>query len=180
MKWAVLEKLSPRVWPATVLISIFILCITAYNLYLTRSADRPLLVTTGATLFLNPDAKPPEMVRFTWGNMGRRTALRGSATLFTISEDRRQHEKLGRGEITTGGPTGSSTLTPTFGYGSAEMTVDMHKFLKFFLVCIEYHDDRNTLYDDQKFTFELPDKLGGMNKLEETLSSKNAICTAQP
>jgi hypothetical protein len=102
--------------------------------------------------------------------------------LFTVSEDWNRREKIGQAEITlagSDGPNSSSTLSPAFGVGSAQMAVDMSKFLKFFLVCVQYYDETDTPYADQKFAFQLPDQLGNVNRLDE-IASKNARCTPSP
>jgi hypothetical protein len=161
-------------WSIGWLLSLIVIGFAVYNLYLTIKADRPNLVTTDARIYINPLVIPPtELVTITWGNMGRRSALRGTATLFTVSEDGNRHEKFGVSEITSG--TNSTTMTPTFGYGYAQMPLDIHKFLGLFLVCIKYHEERNYSYR-QTFLFRkgapFPDHV--LTRLDELPSTPTA------
>jgi hypothetical protein len=139
MEWKGLEKWSPRIWPFTVGVGLVILIAALYNLYLTIKASRPELVSTDAKLYVNPAGNPPEWVSITWGNIGKKPAFRGTAILFTVSDDGNRHEKFGEREITTA--TNSTTLIPTFGYGSANIGVNMQKFLGVFLACVKYIDE---------------------------------------
>lgn len=161
-------------------LSLIVIGIAVYNLCLTKQADRPELVTTDARLYINHSGNPPpELVAITWGNMGKRSALRGTATLFTISEDGLRHEKFGYSEITSGANSSSTTLTPTFGFGYAQISIDMHKFLGLFLVCVKYHDETNHSYK-QKFIFRqgTPFSDHVLTRLDELPSSKypHATC----
>lgn len=139
-----------KIWIAP-LLTVVVIGIALFNVWLTTRANRPLLVSTNAVLFVNPVATPPEMVRITWGNMGKKSALRGTGTLFTVSDDGKRYQKVGVEEITAGNTT---TLTPTFGYGYLEITVDMQKFLGSFLACIKYYDETNYSYR-QHFLFRV-------------------------
>jgi len=168
MQWNTLERWSPRIWPLTIVIGVSVLIVALYNLCLTVRADRPQLVSTEARIFVNPNANPPELVRFTWGNMGKRSALRGTAILFTITEDGNRHETFEKSEITAAGH--STTLTPTFGYGGAQMRVDMKKYLGLFLACVEYYDEVNNPYQ-QPFLFRLSTQPTTDTRLDEVPSS---------
>jgi hypothetical protein len=79
-KW--LERWSPRIWPVTVAITFTALIAVLYNLHLTINASRPELASTEAKLYVNAAGNPPEWVSLTWGNIGKRPALRGAVTLF--------------------------------------------------------------------------------------------------
>jgi len=140
-------------------------------------SDRPKLVATDARLYINHAGNPPpELVQITWGNIGQRAALRGTATVFSISEDGNRHEKFGISEITAGPQSSNTTLMPTFGVGYVQMSVDMQKFLGIFLVCVKYHDETNHSYR-QNFVFHpgapFSDRI--LTRLDE-LPSKNQVC----
>jgi len=161
-----------KVWIAPAL-TLIVICIASSNLILTIRANRPALVSTQATLFINPDAKPPEWVALNWNNIGKRSALRGTVTLLTVSSDGYRHEKFAQSEITAGG---STTLTPTFGYGSAYLLpVDMHKFLGLFLACIKYHDEANNSYK-QRYLFRLGNKINNSATTLDELPSTHQVC----
>jgi hypothetical protein len=149
--------------------------IASSNLILTIRANRPELVSTQATLFINPDANPPEWVALNWNNIGKRSALRGTATLFTVSNDGNRHEKFAQSEIIAS-VGGSTTLLPTFGYGSAYLLpVDMHQFLGLFLACIKYHDEANNSYK-QRYLFRLGNKVNNSVTTLDELPSTHQAC----
>ena len=157
------KRATWKVWIAPAL-TLIVISIASTNLILTITANRPDLVFINAML-----SPPPEMLTISWTNMGKRSALRGTATLFTVSDDGYRHEKFGQREITTGN---STTLTPT-GHGYAQIDVDMHKFLGLLLVCIKYHDETNSAYK-QKFLLQL---LSDNNVYRiDALPSKHHVC----
>jgi hypothetical protein len=172
-QWNRLEKWSPRIWPLTIGVGLLVLGVALYNLCLTLKADRPELVSTEARLSVSPGATSPEGVGFTWGNVGKRSALRGTVTLFTVSDDGNRHEKFSQSEIASVGGSGSTTLTPTFGYGTAYLPVDMHKFLGLFLACVKYDDETNNSYK-QKFLFRLGNTTSSVTTLDELPSTHQA------
>jgi hypothetical protein len=95
--------------------------------------------------------------------------------LFTISNEGNRHEKFAQSEITAG-VGGSTTLTPTFGYGSAYLLpVDMHKFLGLFLACIKYHDEANNSYK-QRYLFRLGNKVNNTVTTLDELPSTHQAC----
>lgn len=150
--------------------------IASYNLFMTIKANRPELVSIQAKLSVVPAATPPEWVSLTWNNTGKRSAVRGTVTLFTVSDDGKRHEKYSQSEIFAGGTT---TLTPILSYGSALLLpVDMHKFLGLFLACVKYHDEDNNSYK-QAFLFGLADHLDNfITRLDELPSTRysHTIC----
>jgi len=78
--------------------------------------------------------------------MGKRSALRGTATLFTVSDDGRQYQKFGLSEITNGMNT---TLTPALtprSQGSVQIRINRNKLLGLFLVYVKYYDETNRSY----------------------------------
>jgi hypothetical protein len=153
--WSRVEVIGKGAWIPILLVASLGLTVSLYNLYLSIKADRPKLVSMEATLFENSNAKPPEIVVFNWNNMGKRSALRGTVTLFTVSDDGNRQEKLGQSEISPA--NSSTTLTPTFGYGSARISVNMQKFLGLFLACVEYYDEESNPYK-QNFLIRLGTK----------------------
>ncbi len=155
-KWATEERLRasrvPRrsFWVACAALAVSI-TVGAFTLWHWRESERPKLVITDARLYINhAGSPPPELVQLSWRN-GERAAFRGAATVFTVSEDGNQHEKVGLREITADLQSTSTTLVP-FGSGYAQIPVDMNKFLGMFLVCVKYYDEANHSYR-QTFRF---------------------------
>jgi hypothetical protein len=163
-------------WVSTAALAVS-LTVGGFTLWHWWASERPQLVVTDGRLYINHQANPPpEWVRITWGNTGKTAASRGTATLFTISEDGKRHEKFGTSEITAGNNS-STTLVPTFGYGSAFVSIDMQMFLGLFLVCIKYHD--GNLSYRQHFVFRQGSPLTEqfLTRLDE-LSSTHFVCPA--
>jgi hypothetical protein len=126
-------------WGVGWFLSLIVIGFAVYNRWLAIQEDRPNFVTTGARLYINHAGQPPpESVDITWGNTGKRSVLRGAATLFTVSEDGNRHEKFGVSEISDG-----ATIVPTFGIGHVTIPVEMSKFLGRLLVCVKYYDETN-------------------------------------
>jgi hypothetical protein len=125
-----------RIWP----ISILILFVSLYSLYLQITANRPKLVLTSTTLSIN---KEGANVSMSWNNNGKISVHNGTVTLFTINENARRYETYGGKLIANGNLT---TLVPIFGNGGAEIAVDMAKFLGVFFACTELYDDDNERY----------------------------------
>jgi hypothetical protein len=156
-----------------------VIFIALYNLYITKQADRPELISADARLYIAQQALPHELFTIGWVNMGKRAALRGTATLYTVSKDGGHFYKFGYSEITNGSNSSVTTIPP--GLGSmpyAQFPVDMQKFLGLFLVCTKYRDDNDGPYK-QKFTFELGAHLAEtITRLNEAASSKipNKTC----
>lgn len=168
------KRATWKVWIAPAL-TLIVIGIASTNLILTITANRPELVSTQAMLSTNPHGNPSEWVSLNWNNIGKRSALRGTVTLFTISSDGNQHEKFAQSEITAS-VGGSTTLTPTFGYGSAYLLpVDMHKFLGLFLACIKYHDDANHSYK-QRYLFRLGNRINNFTTTLDELPSTHQVC----
>jgi hypothetical protein len=170
------EKRKRANWKVSIApaLTLIVIGIASSNLILTIRANRPELVSTHATLVINPDAKPPEWVTLSWNNIGKRSALRGTVTLFTVSNEGNRHEKFAQSEIIAIG--GSTALTPTFGYGSAYLLpVDMHKFLGLFLACIKYHDEANNSYK-QRYLFRLGGKIDNYVTTLDEIPSTHQVC----
>jgi hypothetical protein len=163
-------------WGIGWFLSSIVIGFAVYNLRLTIKADTPKLVPTDARLYINhAGARPPELVDITWGNMGKRPAFRGTATLFTVSEDGKRHEKFGFSEISSPSGSNSTTIVPTFGVGYARIPVEMEKFLGLFLVCVKYYDETNHSYR-QTFSFRqgAPFNDHVLTRLDELPSKANA------
>jgi hypothetical protein len=173
----VLEAWSPRIWPATILITLCILGVALYNLYLVFAADRPKLISTEARLYVDQQANPRELVRFGWANTGKRTAHRGTATLYTIHENGGEPPiKFGVGEINSGGGDKDRIpIQPIFGRGSTTIAVDMSKFLGVFLVCTTYYDDADYQYY-QEFLLILGEEQNKVAPLHELAPTKHSHC----
>jgi hypothetical protein len=105
-----------------------------------------------------------------WNNIGRKPARRGGATLFTVSEDGAQREKLGQASITGAG----TNVFPGYG-GQAEFSIDMQKFLGSFLVCTTYFDEGGKTYA-QAFAFRLGAERENEVALEELLPPDYKVC----
>ena len=149
-KWETEERSRagrvPR-WSLRVSIAALVVSLTVGGVGLWRwwGSERPRLVTSDARLYVNHQGNaPPELVQITWGNMGKTAAQRGTAMIFTVSEDGKRHEKFGSSEITAGPNSSSTTLVPTFGYGYAQLTIDMSRYLGLFLVCVKYYDENHS------------------------------------
>jgi hypothetical protein len=112
--------------------------------------------------------------------MGKRAALRGTATLYTVTKDGSRDLKFGYSEITNGPNSSITTIAP--GLGSipyAQFSVDMQKFVGLFLVCTKYRDDTGHSYK-QKFIFELGTHLAEtITRLDEAASWKFPAATCK-
>src|SRR6516225_12110236 len=92
-KWATEERQSERrVSRWIMLIAVATLLVAAatgaFTWWQWSESQRPKLVAADARLYINHAGNPPpELVQITWGNIGQRAALRGTATVFSISED---------------------------------------------------------------------------------------------
>jgi hypothetical protein len=158
-------------WGIGWFLSLIVIGFAVYNRWLAIQEDRPNFVTTGARLYINHAGQPPpELVDITWGNTGKRSALRGGATLYTVSEDGNQHEKFGVSEISDG-----TTIVPTFGIAHMTISVDMSKFLGLFLVCVKYYNETNHSYR-QTFSFPRGAPMNDhvLTRLDELPSKPNA------
>ena len=158
-------------------LSLIVICIAIYNVFITKQADRPELISADAKLFTNQQALPHELVTIGWVNMGKRAALRGTATLYTVSKDGGRFYKFGYSEITNGWNSSVTTIAP--GLGStpyAQFPVDMQKFLGLFLVCTKYRDDNGHSYK-QNFIFELGPHSGETTTRLDEAASSNILPT---
>jgi hypothetical protein len=157
--WAWLEEASKRAWVLILLVGVVSLGFVVANYRLQLNANRPELITAGPRINLNTH---PESLVVYWGNIGRKPARRGIATLFTVSEDRKQKQKIATANITGAG----SNVNPGSG-GQAEFSVDMQKFLGTFLTCVEYFDDVGVAYR-QAFLFRVgAEVVTGVKSLDE-------------
>jgi hypothetical protein len=137
------------------------------NLSLQQSGNRPNLAS--ALPRINANVHPESLVVY-WNNIGRKPARLGSATLFTVSEDGAQREKLGQASITGAG----TNVFPGYS-GQAEFSIDMQKFLGSFLVCTTYFDEGGKTYE-QAFAFRLGTKRENEVALEELLPPNYKAC----
>jgi len=140
---------------------------------LLRPNQRPQLGFLGANFVINSRS-----FLFNWNNLGKRPALGGMATLFALSDSESEGEKLGEASISQSG--GTTTITPTFGYGTAQFNdADIQKSPRSsFLVCATYFDDTGKKYG-QNFRF----RLGSEEKLNQrpvfydpSASKKSELC----
>jgi hypothetical protein len=136
---------------------VLILLIAVINLSLTLSANRPDLVSVQATLYANSATNPPEFVRINWNNIGKRSAHRGVAILYSLADDGARFEKFGVASIGSTALNQSTPVPPITGYGGAMIRVEMNKFLGLFLACVTYYDDSNNQYQ-QRFTYSLGER----------------------
>ena len=180
-KWATEQRQSERRvsrWIMSIAVATLLVAAAggAFTWWQWSESERPKLVTTGARLYINHSGSPPpELVQIDWRNIGHRAALRGTASVFTVSEDGKHQHHFGFSEITVDPQNSSTTLVP-FGDGYAERPIDMDRFLGLFLVCVKYHDETNHSYK-QPFLLRpgalLPDHV--LTRLDE-LPSKPAVC----
>lgn len=105
------ERATWKVWIAPAL-TLIVIGIASTNFILTIRANRPELVSTQSRLFVVPAAKPPEWVELNWNNIGKRSAHRGTVTLFTVSNDGNRHEKFAQSEITANVGGGTTLHRP--------------------------------------------------------------------
>jgi hypothetical protein len=172
------NRAKRRVWIGQAIgwgLSLIVIGIAAYNLHLTLTADRPTLVITSARLYINPASVPSQLVQLDWRNNGKRSVLRGTVTLFSVSEDGgNQLAKYGLKEITLSAPDPSTTILPMAG-AYIEIPVDMEKFLGLFLACVKYHDDTNTSYK-QKFLLQRGVLYASVFTHLEEIPSKHRTC----
>jgi hypothetical protein len=147
-----LERWSARIWPITLLISVLILAVAATNLSILIGSNRPELVSMQPILYVSAAANPPEFVRLAWTNVGKRSAHRGTAILYTVSKDGARLEKLGAGNIGNLSLNQSTPIPPTTN-GSTTITVDMGKFVDLFLACVTYYDESDNRYP-QSFLYK--------------------------
>jgi hypothetical protein len=163
-------------WGVGWILSLIVIGIAAYNLHLTLSADRPTLIITNARLYINPASDPSQLVQFDWRNNGKKSVLRGTVTLFSVSEDggNQQPVKYGLKEITINAQDPSTTILPTAG-AYTEIPVDMERFLGLFLACVKYHDDTNASYK-QKFLLQRGTPYATVLAHLEEVPSKHRTC----
>jgi hypothetical protein len=135
-------------------LTLIVICIASYNLYLTKQADKAELIPADAKLFISQHALPHEVVTIDWFNVGKRAALRGTATLYTVSKDGSRFYKFGYSEITNGLNSSVTTLPPGVSTPYTQFPVEMQKYLGLFLVCTKYSDNNGHSYK-QTFIFEL-------------------------
>jgi hypothetical protein len=154
-------------------LSLIVISIALYNVFITKQTDSPELISAYAKLFINQQALPHELVTTGWVNMGKRTVLRGIATLYTVSKDGSRYHKFGYSEITNGAGSSITTIAPGLGNGAyAQFAVDMKKFLGLFLICTKYRDENGRSYN-QKFVYELGEHL------EETITRLDEVASSQ-
>jgi hypothetical protein len=155
-----LTKASKVAWVPILLVSLTSLWFVIANYRLQLNANRPELTSSGGNINLSVH---PETLVVNWGNIGKKSAQRGIASLITISEDGKRRKKLGVAEITGAG----SNVVPNYN-GQATFSIDMQGFLGRFLVCTEYFDDSGAKYQ-QVFLFRLYEQQNGspLTGLEE-------------
>jgi hypothetical protein len=148
-------------------------------------ANRPELVLIEATLSENPTITPSAQADLTWANVGQRSAQRGTATLFTVSNDGARREKFEKSQITAVSRTTNTTLTPV-SRGTVHISPDMRRFLGLFLACVEYYDEKNNSYE-QTFLLRvgierLPNGAppSTITPIDELPSSTHQVCNHPP
>lgn len=127
------------------LISFVSLCFVVANYRLTVVANRPNLASYGLQVNLN--AKPPHL-EVGFNNVGKITARRGVATLFSLTQAAAAPEKIGSTPIVGAG----TNIFAGFG-SSARFDSQSVEAAAFFLVCAVYFDESGTQYE-QAFKFE--------------------------
>jgi hypothetical protein len=116
------------------------LCYVVAGYRLQVASDRPFLASYGIS-----DISPN--VKVGWNNVGKRTARRGTASLYAISGADAAPEKLGTVPIVGGG----TNIFPNFG-SSAYFELPKRDVPPFYLLCVVYFDDAGTQYE-QAFLF---------------------------
>jgi hypothetical protein len=104
-------------------------------------------------LYANPAANPPNFVTIDYSNVGKTPAHRGMTILFSQTESGDHCEELGTANIGNLALNQSTTIAPGAG-GNSQITVDMTKFLRLFVVSISYFDDGGSRYD-ARFAYKL-------------------------
>lgn len=137
-----LENWGKLVWPISILLILGTGSVATANYCAQISGPNLVLMQSTIPISRGTQTGSSSFI-FNWNNLGKKPVLQGMATLFAVSEDGAAPEKLG--ETPIGEVAGRDTITPTFGYGSAQFdNVDVQRPLGFFLVCTTYFDDSGT------------------------------------
>jgi hypothetical protein len=91
------------------------------------------------------------MLTLMFVNTGSASGHRGTVTLFTISEDGRRRESLGKSEIRDVG-TGSGgydVIIPNAHAGAYIPVHDAQTTPGIFLACVQYYDPKDNAYDER-------------------------------
>ena len=129
--WRLLEELGKRAWVPILLVGLISLLFTVLNYYSQRAANRPELAVATANMYWNHN---PVDARFNFANTGRKTARRGTATLYAFTDN--SGVKLGAAPIIGSGPN----VMPGFG-GNADMKLSVTDQPRQFLLCAVYFDE---------------------------------------
>lgn len=165
--WTWLEDFGKRAWILILIVSLISLGFVIANYRLTKSAQRPNLVSASPSVNLSTR---PETVIIDWGNFGTKAARRGTATLYTLNSDNTHREEIGTAPIIGAG----TNVLPTFN-GRAQFNFDMQKFLGHFLACARYFDDDGTAYD-QAYLFGAGQRQQGFLPLNELSPPDVSAC----
>jgi hypothetical protein len=147
MNWNRIEEWGRRTWPITIVLSIFALSVAGYALHRMISADRPTLTLATAAFsgpFLPLGPAGPPMLTLMFVNTGSASGHRGTVTLFTISEDGRRRESLGKSEI-----GGYDVIIPNAHAGAYIPVHDAQTTPGIFLACVQYYDPKDNAYDER-------------------------------
>ena len=164
-----LEKWGKRIWPVTIMFSFLTLVVSGYTVYLILHSNRPILFFAGGSFGGSPVYFMAQL-----GNSGKSWALRGTLSLFNVSDDGNHYVETM--EILNSNK--SSTITPTGGNntGWVQILVDQSKLSGLFLACIKYHDERNHSYKD-KFLLRLHAPFHDNVAVSfDELPSENQVC----
>jgi hypothetical protein len=129
------------------------------NYRMTVAANRPSLASDG--LIVRAKTNPP--IEISFHNVGKATARRGTATLFSLSEAEGVPEKIGSVAI---GGAGANIVA---GSGAWARFDPQSLEAALFLVCISYFDDAGTRFE-QAFLFQRPTDASPMSMGYEELA----------
>jgi hypothetical protein len=124
----------------SLVVALISLCYVIANYRLQKTSDRPFLASYGISE-ISPN------VRIGWNNVGKKTARRGTATLYAMRKAHSPPEKLGASAIVGGG----TNIFPGFG-SQAYFELPKREVPPFYLLCVVYFDDTGTQFE-QAFLF---------------------------
>jgi hypothetical protein len=174
--WRALEEWGKRAWVAVLLLSMVSLFFVILTYRSQRTSNRPELASAVANIYWDQN---PVRARFNFASTGRKTARRGTASLFTVTNDDRGNyhaeEKLGAAPIIGSGPN----VMPGFG-GNADMTLNVTMQPEKFLLCTMYFDELDEQYY-QSFLLQKDDETSSAtnSQLKEIGPFGSELCNAE-
>jgi hypothetical protein len=171
--WRHLEELGKRVWVVLLPLTAISLLFVILTYCSQRATNRPELAVAVANIYWDQN---PIHARFNFANTGKKTARRGTATLFAGTTDKitksNSSLRLGAAPIIGSGPN----VMPGFG-GNADMSLTVKVRPGKFLLCTIYSDETGTEYR-QSFLLERDDETSsaGNSQLKEIAPFGSDLC----